>query len=965
MGKPVVLSLNPGIGSHLSAYQSQGFNVGLAVESRPLERQSIAKNLGIPTSEGDPRKFYNRKQKGVDDLLQSLGLTEVGALDVLDVTTNLSTYDDQRRPQNLFDVFGIARRLEPKVVIAFAPQEVAESKNRQRFNSFLDYLRYDSLRNPELRKYFVNFATLDAADFGSSVRKRVTLVIGVRSDIAAASDLFTDQGILALLPKSEPVSTLGNVASSTDPNDDDFWFLQTAKDLALKKAIQFLSKEPSLAEILSLSPRQKKECGYKKSQVVRIARASFGDAIPDPTTYHVIHPKQSRLLTNLELQNAFGFPRDWRHVGNEVQVRSLVEQAIPTPFVDRLISQVVLPLLNGTAKVGSTSDNRLEKIRLAETLCQSGAARRTYQVPIDIGLEASCDRLAELPSPEDYDFLFDANEINQDFVVYGPYDPEIGRRPIVGAIQRKVFQNKDRRNLMKAVDRVKETTGARIGCASVPISAERLAKYDSEGRTYEVAEDGRSFRLWVEAKTDVEAHWDRWRTEEMPSAMYGWHRDKNTRLPTLSKTMANNAKVRQEWSEFNATVEHTYRKLAPDDFKKQAKFLRSWVPQKCRLGGSIFTTMSIQRYGPNLPSMAFHIDAGDDNSGLTTISVVDDGAYEGGYFVIPRYRCAFRVGDGDVFVANSRQVHGVSETTGDGHRYSVVSYSMTKLGRKQKADNAYPPKSPRPKFRMDRYQIAIPSFMRDETLAKKTLKVLEKYKVDPKRVTIFMANEEERKKYAKTLASSPYQNLVIAQKGIKEVRNFMWTYYPEGTPVLFMDDDLEEIQVLEGPKRLIPATDLFEDVVKPGFHAMRENHAYLWGIYAAGNAGFMSGTISMDDDKLEHHQIESISVGNFYIIGSFFGAIIRHDPELLVGTADKEDNERSVLHFIKDGRVVRLDFATVKSGYYTEKGGLQETRTADTVKIGADYMLQRYPKYVRIFQRNTGAHAGMWEVDHL
>lgn len=965
MGKPFVLSLNPGIGSHLSAYSEQGFDVRLALEPRTLGRQSIDKNLKVRTHEDDPRKFYNRKQKGVDDLLQLLGLTDVGSLDVLDVTTNLQTYDDQRRPQNLFDVFGIARRLEPKIVVAFAPQEVAENKNRQRFNSFLDYLRYDHLRDPELRKYFVTFATLDTADFGSAVRKRVTLVIGVRSDIAAASDLYTDQGILSLLPKSKLCSALGDVAPSTDPNDDDFWFLQTAKDVALKKAIQLLPKEPSRAEILSLTLRQKKECGYKKSHAVSIARASFGDAIPDPTKYHVIHPKQSRLLTNSELQNAYGFPRDWKHAGNEVQVRSLIEHAIPTPFVNCLLSQTVLPLLNGTLAVGHKSDNRLEKIRLAETLRQPDTTRRTYQVPIDVGFDASCERIAELPSGDDYDFLFDANEINQDFIVYGPYDPEIGRRPIVGAIQRKVFQDKDRLNLMKAVDRVKETTGARVNCASVPITAERLAKYDREGRTYELAEDGRSFRLWVEAKGGTEAHWDRWRTEEMPSAMYGWHRDKNTRLPTMSKTMASNPKVRQGWQDFNATVEQSYRKLAPEDFKKQAKFLRSWVPEKCRLGGSIFTTMSIQKYGSNFPSMAFHIDAGDDNSGLTTITVVDDGTYEGGYFVIPRYRCAFRVGDGDVFVANSRQVHGVSETSGEGHRYSVVSYSMTKLGRKEKADNAYPPKSPRPKFRIDRYQIAIPSFMRDETLAKKTLKVLERYKVDPKRVTIFMANEEEREKYAKTLANSPYQNLVIAQKGIKEVRNFMWTYYPEGTPVLFMDDDLEEIQVLEGHKRLIPASDLFEDVLKPGFHAMRENHAYLWGIYAAGNAGFMSSTISMDDAKLEDHQIESVSVGNFYIIGSFFGAIIRHDPKLLVGTADKEDNERSVLHFIKDGRVVRLDFATVKSGYYTEKGGLQETRTADTVKIGADYMLQHYPKYVRIFPRNTGAHAGLWEVDHL
>lgn len=291
---------------------------------------------------------------------------------------------------------------------------------------------------------------------------------------------------------------------------------------------------------------------------------------------------------------------------------------------------------------------------------------------------------------------------------------------------------------------------------------------------------------------------------------------------------------------------------------------------------------------------------------------------------------------------------------------------MTRLGRKKKF-NAYPVRSPRPKFRVDQYQIAIPSFMRDQTLAKKTLKVLEHYKVDPKRVTIFMANDEERQKYAKTLADSPYQNLVVAQKGMKEVRNFMWNYYPEGTPVLFMDDDLNKIEVLDpaDPKRLIQAPDLFEDVVKPGFHAMRENNAYLWGIYAAGNAGFMAGMKSDPELDQSGENSAAITIGNVYIIGSFYGAVIRRDPKLMVGCADKEDHERSVAHFIKDGRVVRLDFATVDSDYYGEEGGLQETRTDDTVRIGAEYMLKHYPKYVRVYQRNTGKHKGKWEVVHI
>lgn len=111
--------------------------------------------------------------------------------------------------------------------------------------------------------------------------------------------------------------------ADANQSEDDFWFLQTARDLPLKKAISLLPKEPERSEIVVLAPRQKKECGYKKSHVAKIARASFFDAIPDPIAYSVIHPQQSRLLTNTELRCAFGFPKDWKYVGNEVRGRAL------------------------------------------------------------------------------------------------------------------------------------------------------------------------------------------------------------------------------------------------------------------------------------------------------------------------------------------------------------------------------------------------------------------------------------------------------------------------------------------------------------------------------------------------------------------------------------------------------------------------------------------------------------------
>ena len=120
-----ILSLYPGCGSHLLGYENS--EIRLALDPRENARASLERNLNIATNSADATKFYNRKQKGLDDLLELLGIDGIGDLDILDITTDLENPEDQRRPLNLFDVFGIARRLKPKIVVAFAPLNVFPS----------------------------------------------------------------------------------------------------------------------------------------------------------------------------------------------------------------------------------------------------------------------------------------------------------------------------------------------------------------------------------------------------------------------------------------------------------------------------------------------------------------------------------------------------------------------------------------------------------------------------------------------------------------------------------------------------------------------------------------------------------------------------------------------------------------------------------------------------------------------
>lgn len=239
------------------------------------------------------------------------------------------------------------------------------------------------------------------------------------------------------------------------------------------------------------------------------------------------------------------------------------------------------------------------------------------------------------------------------------------------------------------------------------------------------------------------------------------------------------------------------------------------------------------------------------------------------------------------------------------------------------------------------YQVAIPSYQRHDQLRDKTLKLLERHKIDPARVTVFVANEDERTKYADALKDSPYQNLVVGIKGMGAIRRFIQKYYPEGTPVMNFDDDLIDILRKENDKLMVPVENLEEQVILRGFDALKEHNANLFGVYAAANAMFMKNRIS---------------VGLYYCIGSCWGVITRHDEDLSVTLDDKEDFERTLQHYVKDGKIVRLDDITCKTKYYGV-GGMQEERTEDRITESSKILVQRYPQLCSMYIRETTNHA--------
>lgn len=246
-------------------------------------------------------------------------------------------------------------------------------------------------------------------------------------------------------------------------------------------------------------------------------------------------------------------------------------------------------------------------------------------------------------------------------------------------------------------------------------------------------------------------------------------------------------------------------------------------------------------------------------------------------------------------------------------------------------------------IRFAEYQIAIPSYRRASTLKEKTLKVLDSHKIDPGKVTIFVGNTEELAAYQSVLADTPYQNnVVVGEVGMGAIRRFIQKHYKEGTPVMNFDDDISEVLMKESDKKMIPVDNLEQRVILRGFHECFNNDANLFGVYAAANAMFMK---------------HRVAVGLYYCIGSCWGSFIRHDNNLSVTLDDKEDFERTLQHYVKDGKIVRLDDITVKSKYYTEDGGMQVTRTNERILESAEILAKRYPMLCTMYIRETTGHA--------
>lgn len=221
--------------------------------------------------------------------------------------------------------------------------------------------------------------------------------------------------------------------------------------------------------------------------------------------------------------------------------------------------------------------------------------------------------------------------------------------------------------------------------------------------------------------------------------------------------------------------------------------------------------------------------------------------------------------------------------------------------------------------------IAIPSYRRSTSISSKTLKFLHREGYPAEKIHIFVASDEEFKKYEEEISEDLYGEIIVGVLGLKEQRNFITSFYKEDEIIIQMDDDVKTIR----------SDVTFLMLVRIAQSHLEYRNAGLFGVLP-------------NDDKRRFKP--SMTKHLAHILGSFF--VVRNHKDIQITHTEKEDMERSILYFKRYGQVLRYQNAGVATTYGKGKGGLQSDKNrSKNIEAGIQNLITLYPEYCGIVDK--------------
>jgi ferredoxin len=214
------------------------------------------------------------------------------------------------------------------------------------------------------------------------------------------------------------------------------------------------------------------------------------------------------------------------------------------------------------------------------------------------------------------------------------------------------------------------------------------------------------------------------------------------------------------------------------------------------------------------------------------------------------------------------------------------------------------------------YQVAIPTYKRPDILVNQSLSTLDRGGVDRDRVTVFVANEQEREVYD-AATNGDWRIEVSCPGKFCSLRYYVGEYYKKGTPLLSLDDDIRGIGELGRDGKLHDYEGDIDSIVDLGFRVCRKYGAPMWGMNPTPNPFWMK---------------REISVGLRYIIGCFHGLYAGDKSvtgERLANWEAGDDHETTLRAWEVSRSLVRFEYLSPKTKYFAD-GGID----ADWVRRG-------------------------------
>ena len=220
------------------------------------------------------------------------------------------------------------------------------------------------------------------------------------------------------------------------------------------------------------------------------------------------------------------------------------------------------------------------------------------------------------------------------------------------------------------------------------------------------------------------------------------------------------------------------------------------------------------------------------------------------------------------------------------------------------------------------YVIAIPTYKR---YCIKTLEYLKREQVPAELITIFVADQLEYDSYYARWGTE--FKIVIGVLGIGSQRNFITSYYPVGTYVVSMDDDIRDLYNMKGVG--------FNVWIQECLQWMHSCNINLLGVNPTSNVYWRMSSKS-----------PTFQSGRYFAVGVFHIYRIHELIEPLTFTL-VEDYERSIKYLHQDGAVGRYNGVVLKTTFWAN-GGLKEARTKDAYCEAVNLFASQYSDDVYI-----------------